>query len=164
MSPYAELQQHTLDVAKWAARAGVSPAFLHGTDLSWSEDQVTGNLVAMLRKDLLRHKVLDDVAAVPFTGTVRSAEVPRWVLVELPQTWWRRLTRRAPRTAWCPVVGGAEVAIGADTIPVKGVAKVRADYFRAFPEATIQYPSNLGQMRMQVHTSEPFDPTWKAAA
>lgn len=150
-------ETRVLERLRFGLQARVSREFLIDTHLSASADMITGDMAVTLSKELLADRFLDDVAQVPVHGRMPTTDTPRSALVELPRTWWARLLRRRARAVWCPVVGDAVITNGADDVPVTGVATVRADYFRTFPEAVIAYPHELGPVRVLVRTGDPYD-------
>lgn len=154
-------EEITLEKIRYAAQVLVSQEVLQGSHLEARTDEITGDLMLRMRKDVLVDRVLDDKAEVAFVGTVRTDEVAHSVFVELPNPWWRRMLGLKARHAWALVVGQAAVITDDPTVRVYGTATVRAEYFRTFPEATVAYPDELGPVRMLVRTTEPYDlHTW----
>lgn len=153
-SPYHEL---LLERLKFAATQMVSREFMHGTHVRVVADRFADRVLLTMTKEVLAHRLLADEAQVPVVGKIRTDQLPRSVMVELPNGWVRRLLRRPTRKLWCDVVGDAAYRDLPDEIEVRGTATVRATYFRTFPEAQFEYPHNLGAVRMLVQASDPYD-------
>lgn len=149
-----------LELRRYYAQAAVSDEVMRGVELEMWRDELAMQLTVALRRDVLAHKVAVDTAAIPCRGYVDTRTLPTSVLVELPRPWWARLLRRRPVRVWCPVVGSAGIHDAPDELLVRGLADVTAEYFREFPEATVNYPRSLGDSVPVVVRSEPGDVTW----
>lgn len=159
-TPDIHLRELVLEVRHAAARYGITDEMARRMDLTVWREEIAYRLVAQLAADVLSDRVLADEARVPCRGVVDTRELPTSALVELPRPWWARLLRRRPTRVWCPVVAGAAIHDAPDRLPIHGTATVRADYFRAFPDARVPYPDALGRGLVRIETTAPGPVTW----
>lgn len=142
MPSYSEVVLHA---TRYLVRRELSQEFGRTMTVEVLESFLRNSVIVTLKKDLLRHKLLEDVTFVPVTGKIKTTELPQSVMVEIPNGWWRRFWGLRTRKVWAPVIGNAAYADAPDVITVGGSARVRAEYFMAFPEATVAYPDSLGR-------------------
>lgn len=107
-----------LERLKFTAAQHLSSALLESAQIEQVAELVWGDLVYRLQVNVMADKILTDEAEV---GFVRH--------VPLPYGWRERL-----RWLFKPP----------EKVPVSGTVKVKAEYFRTFPESEIAYPSALG--------------------
>jgi hypothetical protein len=151
-------EQRILHYLKFAAGKAFSAEFLANVDFQYIRPYLD-QIVAGMHAHVLVDNLLTDKQQVPFSGTVRRADIPDSVLVELPRTWWQRLLRRPGRRVWRTVLGHATYGDEVAKIRLQGAALVKAEYFAAFPEAP-RYTANFGPVVALVQTSTPEITDW----
>lgn len=153
---FAQAEQVVLHWTRYAAIRHMSHQAVSHMSFETGVDVMRDTIIARIKADVLRHKVLEDHAEVPVVGHIETTRVPRYVMIEVPNGWVRKLFRRRTRKMWAPVIGNAAHIDTPDTIEVLGSAVVKAEYFQTFPEAMV-YPQSLGNPVVMVTRSQPSD-------
>lgn len=147
-----------LERLKYAAQRHLSAQMAHSARGEAVIDHTTGDLVARLRVDLLRHKVDAQTVHVPFEKTAtQETPAPRYVVLVFAFLVAITVAVGAVQGSLAMFLVSAAIALAGVfvyaanpphdvSLTVIGEAVVQRDLFNAFPDATMVYPENLGDI------------------